>query len=214
MMEKKESFILYKSFCEPLIKRLNNEQLGCLFRAIIEWQIDGLSHELDQEIAIVFDILVDQFKRDNEKYHERCVKNRDNVLKRWGNTRSYTTEYDRMRPNTNHSDNDNVKDNDNDSKMKSTNLVYPYKSQEFIDTWNELRTQPKWKRKSVSALQKSLDQLGRYQEEYAIILMDQAIANNYQGVVFPNTSAMYENWKKNNPGHIREGHSLMKEDLV
>ena len=82
-------------------------------------------------------------------------------------------------------------------EVKTPALVMPYSSTEFISTWNDLRSQPKWKKKSLLALQKSLDKLARYEERFAVELMITSIANDYQGVVFPDSDEKYEKWKQN-----------------
>lgn len=191
-MKEHDSFIIYKSFYEP-IKGMSDEQLGRLLRSIFEWQIDGQPGSLAQDIEIAFGFFVNQFKVDEAKYQTRCAKNKENVLKRWNNPKDDSTVYNRIQSYTKHTYNDNENDNenDNDNDRRKKELLLPYQSPEFVSTWNELRSQPKWKKKTKSALQKSLDALGRYDEPFAIELMNQAIAGNYQGVVFPGTEEQY-----------------------
>jgi hypothetical protein len=193
----RDGFILYKSFWEP-ISQLTNEQLGRLFRAIYLWQI-GEDPNPEPDIRMAFGFFANQFRIDNEKYQERCDKNRENIQKRW-RQRNNTNEYDCIGPNTNRSDNDN--DNDNDNKKRKTSLTLPFSDKEFIDTWNELRKQPKWKSKTVTALQKSLDKLARYDVRFAIELMNTSIENGYQGVVYPTTPSRYEQWQKSHPHSV------------
>ena len=80
---------------------------------------------------------------------------------------------------------------------KKTELSLPYTSQEFIDTWEMLCQQPKWRKKTESALQMSLKKLGKYPEKFAIHLMEDSIANGYQGVVFADTDTRFLQWQKN-----------------
>ena len=61
-------------------------------------------------------------------------------------------------------------------------LQYPYTSNNFIQVWDELVLQPKWYKKTTSALQASLVQLSKYSEDVAIEMMLQSIAGNYQGL--------------------------------
>ena len=61
-------------------------------------------------------------------------------------------------------------------------LQYPYTSNNFIQVWDELVIQPKWYKKTTSALQASLVQLSKYSEDVAIEMMLQSIAGNYQGL--------------------------------
>ena len=78
-------------------------------------------------------------------------------------------------------------------------LVYPYCSQAFMDAWNQLRVQPKWKGKSAYAYQLSLNKLAKYDEEFAIELMMTAIERGWQGVVFSDTDAQYKEWLEKHP---------------
>ena len=105
---KKEAFILYKSFYEP-ISQLTDEQFGRLFRAIFRWQISGFE-DVEPDIRIAFSFFVNQFRIDESKYQERCEKNRENIMKRWN-----TSEYKRIQSYSNNTDNDNDNDNDNEN---------------------------------------------------------------------------------------------------
>lgn len=89
-------------------------------------------------------------------------------------------------------------------KVNDKGLRLPYTEPEFISTWEELREQPKWRTKTVIALQRCLDQLSRYDVRFAIDLMNTAIANNYQGVVFPGTDKDYQQWTQSHPGPGRK----------
>ncbi len=85
------------------------------------------------------------------------------------------------------------------SRKKTTQpdaLQFPFTSPNFINAWNKLVVIPKWKSKPLSALQLSLDKLKRYDEQFAIELIETAHSNNNQGVVYPDTDEKYERWKK------------------
>lgn len=79
-------------------------------------------------------------------------------------------------------------------------LALPYCSTEFVSTWEKLRKQPKWKKKTKDALQMSLKKLGKYPEEFAIILMENAIAGGWQGVVFTWTPDEFKKWQARQNG--------------
>lgn len=124
--------------------------------------------------------------------------------------------------NRNRSRNKNVEDSlfgaGDETPAQTKTLSFPFQSKKFAETWQELCRQPKWKKKSIDALQKSLNKIAPYPEDYAIVLMEDAIANDYQGLVFASTPANYEQWKKNNPGQPqpqrREARQLSEDDLV
>lgn len=191
--EEKQGFIIYKSYYEP-IRFLENEQLGRLFRAIFEWQISGKA-DPEPDILIAFNFFVKQFIFDNGRYGETCEKNRQNALLRWHpEMRTDATVCDRIQEDAKDADKD--KDKDKDSTIVGNSLALPFTDPEFVETWNELRTQPKWKHKTVRALKMALTQLGKYDVSFAVQLMQTAIAGNYQGVVFNDTPSSYEQWLK------------------
>ncbi|MFC0183313.1 Helix-turn-helix domain-containing protein [Pseudarcicella hirudinis] len=77
-------------------------------------------------------------------------------------------------------------------KKESALLKFPdFADEKFTEVWSELITQPKWKKKTNSALQASLNQLAKFDNHFAIGLMESAISGNYQGVVFPDTIEKY-----------------------
>lgn len=98
---------------------------------------------------------------------------------------------------------DNKGNKDNKQKKTSNdvkeNLVFPFSSDSFMSVWNTLVKQPKWKAKTVNALQLSLNKLGKYDERYAIRLIEDAIEHGWQGVVFDATDAKYAEWRAVNP---------------
>ena len=91
------------------------------------------------------------------------------------------------------------KGNKNVRGTEDKSLTLPFSDPEFIDTWNELRKQPKWKSKTVTALQKSLDRLAGYDVRFAIELMNTSIEHGYPGVVYDGTPSRYEQWQKSHP---------------
>ena len=74
----KESFLIYKSFY-PAIEDLTNEQLGKLFRAIFEYQINATDCT-DSDIMMAFKFFKNQFRLDAAKYEKVVNRNRANGL--------------------------------------------------------------------------------------------------------------------------------------
>ena len=139
----KESFILYTSFYEPL-KCLTNEQLGRLFKAIFEFNING-NEEVDSDIQIAFAFIKNQINIDSKKY-EQIKKKRAEAGARGGRQRATNQEKDNLdnqnqanqanatfatndlandsndnQNQANQADNDNVNDNDNDNDNVNDN---------------------------------------------------------------------------------------------
>lgn len=73
-------------------------------------------------------------------------------------------------------------------------LKFPYTSEKFMSAWNQLILCPKWKKKIQYTLQLALNQLAKFEEDFAIQLIEAAAANNWQGVVFPDTEEKYQRW--------------------
>lgn len=94
----KDSFILYKSFYEP-IKTLSNEQLGRLFRMIFEYQANAsncyqtlakdslASNNENDDIKMAFLFIKSQLDLDNKKYNE-VVEKRKQAGSNGGNARA------------------------------------------------------------------------------------------------------------------------------
>lgn len=61
--------------------------------------------------------------------------------------------------------------------------------------WADLSESPKWKKKTLNALCLSLKKIMEYEEAFAILLLEDAIANQYQGIVFANTAERYQKWR-------------------
>lgn len=90
----------------------------------------------------------------------------------------------------------NNKYSDNKSITKSvTALALPFSSERFRQTWEMLCDEKEWKKKSQNALKMALKSLARYEEDFAIELMEKCIAKGWKGVVFDDTDAKYQEWK-------------------
>jgi hypothetical protein len=111
----KDTFILYKSFYNP-IKILSDEDMGKLFRAIMEYQIDGTEPATDSPIYMPFAFMKNQFRVDREKYDKIIAQNQTNGLKGGRpKTQNNPTKPNGYSNNPNDNDNgiDNVNVNDN-----------------------------------------------------------------------------------------------------
>lgn len=88
-------------------------------------------------------------------------------------------------------------DNKTDKGAKThPDLTFPFSSEKFMFTWNALCQETAWKKKTKHALQLQLNKLGRYEEEFAIMLMERTIeSGKWERVVFENTDEKYQEWK-------------------
>ena len=87
---------------------------------------------------------------------------------------------------------------DNKSIQKSVSasaLSLPFSSDKFRETWGMLCEEKEWKKKTRNALQMALKRLAKYDEAFAIELMEKTIEKGWKGVVFDDTDAKYQEWK-------------------
>lgn len=94
--------------------------------------------------------------------------------------------------NNNNTDNKSIKK----SEPATPPFILPHSSEKFRLTWEALCEEKEWKKKTRNALQLTLNKLARYEEEFAIMLMEATIeSGKWQRVVFPDTDEKYQEWK-------------------
>ena len=221
----RESFVFYRSFREAINKCPDEVQI-ILYRAVADYALDQVIPDFagvgDQQfIEAIWMLIKPQLDANHQRFLNGCKggeygklggapKGNQNARKKQPQNNPKTTR------NVNENDNENVNENelieqteskrDNKrekqrEKQRESNeddpLILPFDTKEFRDTWNELIKQPKWRNKPKSALAKALKQLSQYGPEYSVELMENAIAGNYQGVVFSDTPARYTQWLMN-----------------
>lgn len=108
----KKGFLLYATQWAAL-QQMNDSELGGAIRELCGYAFDGITPERP---SVSFMFLKAQIDIDEQKYQEKCEKNRANVSKRW-NTENMT-EYDRIRPNTKRT---NKEDKENKDENKDEN---------------------------------------------------------------------------------------------
>ena len=178
---RKKSFILYNSQQE-IIRELSLEQAGSLIKQIYNYS-SGLeiSPIQDPVVKMAFIVIKGQMDRDFEKYQQICEKNKENIAKRWN--KKDTTVYDRIRPDTKHTDNDDDDDNDNDKKKKPVKIELPnWLSKELWDLFLNHRKSfkpkltPHAEKLNLTKLSKLRDQGDDPKE-----IIEQTIANGWRG---------------------------------
>lgn len=93
-----EYFPCYHSYLARLAK-LSDQEVGRLFRALLQYSATGERQELTGRESVAFDFIQFDIDQAHENFNERSRKNSENVQKRW-NTND-TNEYDRIPSNTN-----------------------------------------------------------------------------------------------------------------
>ena len=84
MSKEQKGFIVYGD-TKALADELTDEQLGQLFRGMLNYFTEGKAPKFSGILKFAFIPIKQQMDRDSEKYEEKCQKMRDNARKRWGN---------------------------------------------------------------------------------------------------------------------------------
>lgn len=87
--ELKDAFLLKKEYL-GVIQRWTTEQKAELLDAIFEYQTTWDYHTQSDRVEDLMYLIVEYWKSNNEKYDEKCEKNRQIALNRWSkNTNGY-----------------------------------------------------------------------------------------------------------------------------
>lgn len=112
--------IMFYFSVRPALKRLNAEQKGQLFDAILDYGESGLLPDFDGVLGVCWDFIQPMIDKDAEAYREKCNRAKKAVETRWAREKD-TDVYVRIPPNTEHTNNnDNYKNNFN---SKSTTIA-------------------------------------------------------------------------------------------
>lgn len=223
--EQRESFVAYRSFEK---KKLPDAKRLQYYDALFAYGLRQEQPDFQGDVMLecIWECVTPQIDANQQRYLNGLkggppAGSRNNPSGRRGKRTNQKLTENLPNENVNVNENGNVTlfgDAEGDAPAPTKQLSFPFTSQKFSATWQELCRQPRWKKKSIDALQMSLNKIAAYPEAYAIVLMEDAIANNYQGLVFANTPANYEQWKKNNSGQPtpprREARPLSKEEMV
>lgn len=122
----KNSFILYTEIW-PAIQKLDMEQRGKLFTAIMKHAIGEPPEKLDILTDVVFTFIASQLDRDEQKYQEVC-KRRAEYGRRGGlatakqkQAKASKSKQDQANQADNENDNDNDNEYDNDNENENDN---------------------------------------------------------------------------------------------
>lgn len=112
--ELKDAFLLKKEYL-GVIQRWTTEQKAELLDAIFEYQTTWDYHTQSDRVEDLMYLIVEYWKSNNEKYDEKCEKNRQIALHRWGKD---TNGYECIQTDTNDTDKIRLDKNRIDIKEK------------------------------------------------------------------------------------------------
>ena len=108
----KNSFVIYHNYRETL-EDLTDEQVGKLFRAIFDYEIDKKEPNFNGELKIAFRFIKKDLDLNNDKYESICERNRKNGQKGGAPKGNQNAKKQPKQPKQ--PDNDNEYDNDYDN---------------------------------------------------------------------------------------------------
>lgn len=110
----KKTFLLYYDQSQ-IWEGLSDERAGILIK-LLHKKLDSLPTNTDPLVKYAYFIIKKKINTDYDKWLKKCIKNQENIKKRWNKERkqSNTTVSNPIRSGTNYTDNDNVNDNDNE----------------------------------------------------------------------------------------------------
>ena len=120
MAKDQKGFIVYGDI-KATSDELTDEQLGRLFRGMIDYFVSGECPRFTDSLKFAFIPIKQQMDRDADKYIQKCEKMRSNANKRWSENAiaSKSNQLDANDANTNTNTNTN-KDTDTDTTTTTT----------------------------------------------------------------------------------------------
>ena len=137
---KKDSFILYLEH-KNVFDILTDEEAGKLIKAIFEYEEKDELPNLEKSLQLAFIPIRNSLDRNQEKYEEKCQKNRENGLKggrpRKNQTVNKKTEWFSEKPKKADNDNDHDNDHEYDNDINKKNICKKMHFAEFVSMTNE-----------------------------------------------------------------------------
>ena len=114
----KNSFVIYHNYRETL-EDLTDEQVGKLFRAIFDYEIDKKEPNFNGELKIAFRFIKKDLDLNNDKYESICERNRKNGQNGGAPKGNQNARKQPKQPKQPDNDNDNDNDNEYDNILES-----------------------------------------------------------------------------------------------
>lgn len=119
----KNSFVLYHNYRETL-EDLTDEQVGTLFRAIFDYEIERKEPNFDGELKIAFKFIKKDLDVNLEKYENICKRNRQNGQNGGAPVGNQNARKQPKQPKQ--ADNDNEYDNEDDIEERKKESIEEY----------------------------------------------------------------------------------------
>ncbi len=205
-----EYFPCYHSYRRKIAK-LSDQEVGRLFRSLLEYAETGETQELTGREAVAFDFIADDIDRAKEAYDEKCDKNRMNRAKA-----ALTNDNDRQRPSTNDNDRQRPSTKPNTKPKTKTKENNPPLSPLQGETgfgdelysaflaWLDYKREKRQEYKPTglqSLVSEIRNNAQKYGEQAVADLIRECMASNWQGIIFDKLEKQprYSSQKKDVP---------------
>ncbi len=157
----RNTVIFYEDWYAVVKELPAEERLGA-YDAIMQYAFEGIMPK-DKFIKVATALMRSTIDRDNDKYKEKCERNRLNILARWRRgAHDATAEDESLRPNTIATDNDNNNDSDNDNKP-TAKAVGEIKNKEKSNTKKKVAIAPaRFRKPKVEEVNAYCNERGNY----------------------------------------------------
>lgn len=182
MDKESKGFVVYDEV-KAVLDELTDEQIGELFRGMVDYHINGIDPNFDGVLKYVFIPLKQGIDRGDERYAATCERNRANANKRWQNREQPdAVAYDGMRSdavdaNKTKLNQTKEKKNQREEKPKSPDVDVWSLSRSVLSHLNEV-TGASWRVDDVSSVRLISDLAHKgYTEEQMIEVIDKKAAD-------------------------------------
>jgi len=187
-MSTKETFIIRTEWYEAISELSDSDKL-MLFDNLFHYHMGNINliNLNNLTVKLVWKLIEPTLVRNIESYDKRRETSaRNGAL--GGRKPNKPKKPDGLEEKPNNHDSvsvyvsDSVSVLDSDLKEKEIiekSLIFPFTSDLFFEKWNLLISTPKWKGKVSQSLQISLETLSKYDEAFAIEMINQAIAGEW-----------------------------------
>ncbi len=162
-LSEKQMIQICKSHDADIWSKFSKDQEGLFFQQRLEFEIEKRRSYTESR---------SKNKKGKTKSHDIHIKNK---------SRSYGKRME------NENENKDIIENriENENEKGKLELVFPFTSPAFMQVWEVLLKEKKWKGKSYAALQASLEKLSEQSEDVAIQMIKDSIAGGWQGLFEP-----------------------------
>ena len=188
-----EYFCCYHSYRKKC-EKLTDQELGRLFRALLEYSETGETQELAGRESIAFDFIADDIDRAKEVYAEKCRRNSENGKAggRPKNPKNQTVFSETQKSQNKNKDKDKDKNKDEDKKPPTPLEGASPSLQDAFGEWLRYKQERRegYKPAGLQALQTEVLNNARvYGDEAVAQLIRTCMASNWKGIIFDRLAA-------------------------